>query len=316
MITEPRTPLNNADHARSFNFKDKRKMLKEHQLATNIEEQLENLKTLGCTIEDETEAANFLNNVSYFRLIKGFGFTFKNVNSPYNPGTTFNQIKNLYLFNAKFRHLIFPEIEKVEINFRCRIANYFCCKYGVLGYKKADNFKDKEHHQKFLEDINSEIRRNNRSPFVKNFQTNYKGGELPLYAAIELFSFGTLSKFYKNMKNCDKKEIAKLYNVSYTYLESWIEHLAYVRNICAHYGRLYNINLSKTPKLYKEYDAVSTIRIYATLICLKYLLPDKDHWQRFIEELNGLISYYPCVNISLMGFPSDVDWKKYLLDNL
>jgi hypothetical protein len=28
-----------------------------------------------------------------------------------------------------------------------------------------------------------------------------------------------------------------------------------VRNICAHYGRLYNVNLVKTPMLYKQYGS-------------------------------------------------------------
>ena len=49
------------------------------------------------------------------------------------------------------------------------------------------------------------------------------------------------------MKHEDKKVVARIYGVKYTYLESWIEHIAFVRNICAHYGRLYNVNLSKTP---------------------------------------------------------------------
>ena len=53
------------------------------------------------------------------------------------------------------------------------------------------------------------------------------------------------------MKHEDKKAVAQIYGVKYTYLESWIEHIAFVRNICAHYGRLYNVNLSKTPALYK-----------------------------------------------------------------
>lgn len=38
----------------------------------------------------------------------------------------------MYLFNANFRQIIFSEIEKVEINVRCRIANYFAEQYGVL----------------------------------------------------------------------------------------------------------------------------------------------------------------------------------------
>lgn len=82
------------------------------------------------------------------------------------------------------------------------------------------------------------------------FSLNYDFGEILLYAAIEVSSFGTLSKMYKNMKNYDKKEISKIFNVDYTYLESWIENIAYVRNICAHYGRLYGVKFIKMPKLY------------------------------------------------------------------
>ena len=132
-------------------------MLKQHQPPMNVEQQIENLKSLNCSIENEEKAQDFLNNVSYFRLIKGFGFSLKEKNSNYTDGVTFEQIKGLYLFNAKFRHLLFPEIEKVEINLRCRIANHFCCKYGVLGYKDSTNFQNTEHHQKCLEDIEAEI---------------------------------------------------------------------------------------------------------------------------------------------------------------
>ena len=49
------------------------------------------------------------------------------------------------------------------------------------------------------------------------------------------------------MLNKDKKAIAKSFGVGYTYFESWLESISYVRNICAHYGRIYNAELSKTP---------------------------------------------------------------------
>ena len=54
------------------------------------------------------------------------------------------QIVELYLFNANFRQITFAEIEKIEVNVRCRIANYFAETYGVLGYKGAENFADEE----------------------------------------------------------------------------------------------------------------------------------------------------------------------------
>ena len=66
-----------------------------------------------------------------------------------------------------------------------------------------ENFVDEEYHRSFLEDIEEEVGRNSKAPFVKNFRTNYEGGDLPIYALVEVFSFGTLSKFYKNMKNTE-----------------------------------------------------------------------------------------------------------------
>lgn len=286
-------------------------MLKKHQEPLDVLQQIENLKNLGLKIDDEEKAIEFLNNVSYFRLIKAFGIKEKNSNFP--EGITFENIKGLYIFNAKLRHLLFAQLEKVEVNLRCRIANYFSCKYGIFGYKDANNFKVPEYHAKFLTDIETEIKRNNKAPFVRNFQDNYEGGYLPFYALIELFSFGTLSKFFKNMKNSDKKEIAKSYGVGYTYLESWFEHLAFVRNICAHYGRLYNNNLSISPILYKQYTdlGVSSLRVFASLVCLKHLLPNDEHWNNFIVKVSLLIDDFPCVNKDYLGFPN-LEWEKLL----
>ena len=236
-------------------------------------------------------------------------------NGNFYDAVTFNEIMELYLFNSNFRQLLFTQIEKVEINLRCRIANYFSVKYGVLGYESPDNFADPEHHQEFLDDIYAEIKRNSKSPFVRNFHENYEGGKLPLYVLIELFSFGMLSKFYKNMKNPDKKAIAKMYGIGYTYLESWSEHIAFVRNVCAHYGRLYNTNLHKSPILYKEYteEKISNNRAFATIICLKHLLLHDQHWSDFVDTIEIFFEKYEHVKIKLMGFPEN--WKDVILRN-
>lgn len=195
---------------------------------------------------------------------------------------------------------------------RCRIANYFAEKYGVLGYLEASNFANSEYHCAFLEDIKEEVRRNSKAPFVRNFRENYEGGELPIYALVEVFSFGTLSKFYKNMRNGDKKAIASLFGVGYTYLESWLESISYVRNICAHYGRLYNAKLSKTPILYKEYTKVGigNNRIFGVLLCLKHLLINDTHWNLFVDRTGLLFEKYESVNIGTMGFTDN--WKELL----
>lgn len=286
---------------------------KEHQQPLNIYEQIENLKNIGLNIKDEDAAYIFLNDVSYFRLIKAFGLDLKAKNGTFDGNVSFDQIKELYLFNCNFRQALFVQIEKVEINLRCRIANYFSCKYGNFGYEDASNFKAYEYHEEFMYDILNEINRNKKAPFVKNFQNNYTNGKLPLYALVELFSFGTLSKFFKNMKNEDKKAVSNTYGVGYTYFESWIEHIASIRNICAHYGRIYNATFLKTPQLYKQYtDAgIGNQKIYATLLCLKHILPNDSHWIEFIDYIYSLFNKYPHANQACLGF--DIDWRERLI---
>lgn len=286
--------------------------LKQHQPPMTIDEQVENLKSLGLIINDEEYAKKILNDISYFRLVKAYSLGYKPKNGNYNDDVTFEQIVELYLFNANFRQITFAEIEKIEVNVRCRIANYFAETYGVLGYKEAANFVDEEYHKTFVEDIEEEVGRNSKAPFVKNFRDNYEGGELPIYALVEVFSFGTLSKFYKNMKNADKKVVAKSFGIGYTYLESWLESISYVRNICAHYGRLYNAKLSKTPILYKEYSqaGIGNNRMFGVLLCMKQILKNDKHWNLYVDQIEMLIDKYEKVDVKTMGFPEN--WKELL----
>ena len=268
----------------------------------SVDEQLKNLRAIGLKIDDENYARQILNDISYFRLIKAYGLGLKRKNTDFDGSISFEQIVELYLFNANFRQLMFAMIERIEINLRCRIANHFSHTYGVLGYEEPLNFSNPDYHKEFLDDIENEISRNSKAPFVKNFKNNYADGKIPFYALVELFSFGTLSKFYKNMKPQDKKAVAQIYGVGYTYLESWIEHIAFVRNICAHYGRLYNVNLAKTPKLYKQYSekGISSVRVYATLLCIKHLVPNDRHWTEFVDTIELLFEKYFHVNKKLM----------------
>lgn len=287
---------------------------KKHQPAMTIPEQIENLKQLGLIVEDESEAAAFLNDISYYRFIKAYSLKLKPKNGKYYDGVTFNQITELYLFNANLRQLLFPQIERVEVNLRCRLSNYFCLKYGILGYLDSKNFE--RYPTEFKRELQKEIERNYRNPFVRNFQTKYEDGTVPFYAFVELMSFGTLSKFFKNMKNSDKKEICALYGVPYTYFESWIENISYVRNVCAHYGRVYNAKFPKKARIYSEYSKrnIRNDQLMGTLVCMKHLLPNDRHWVEFVDTVELLVEKYQHASISALGFPQD--WKDILMDKV
>jgi len=285
-----------------------------HQPAMSVDEQIENLKLNRLVVLDEDYAKSFLNDVSYFRIIKAYSLGLKEKNGFYHEGVTFDQIVSLYLFNCKFRQALFPLVERIEINLRCRLSNYISSKYGVLAHLDSSIFANHiKRHEQFIEDIHREIIRNKRSPFIKNFLDNYIDGTVPLYALVEILSFGTLSKFFKNMHNEDKKAVASSFGVSFHYLESWIESIAYMRNVCAHYGRLYNAKLTKSPKLYKCYhaDKIENYRVFAVLLCLKHLLPNDRHWEEFVDATEALLQKYPSVNLAKIGFPES--WRTVLL---
>lgn len=114
------------------------------------------------------------------------------------------------------------------------------------------------------------------------------------------------------MKNADKKAVAKSFGIGYTYLESWLESISYVRNVCAHYGRLYNAKLSKTPILYKEYTqaGIGNNRMFGVLLCMKQILKNDKHWKLYVDQIELLIDKYEKVDVKTMGFPDD--WKKLL----
>ena len=287
--------------------------LKHHQQPMTVDEQIVNLKEKNLIVDDEDYARSILNEVSYFRLFKAYSLGLKAKNGDYYHNVHFEDIVDLYLFNSAFRQRLFIEIERVEVSLRSRISDYFCGKYGAFGYEDVCNFAiSPEIFDVFINVIQLEISRNSRTPFVRNFQENYIGGKIPLYALVELIGFGTLSKFYKNMKNEDKKAVAQMYKVGYTYFESWIESIAYVRNICAHYGRLYNNRLVKAPKLYKQYANIGNQKVFATLLTLKHILPCDARWSDFVSTLELLITNYPSVKLSFIGFPQD--WSGYLIE--
>lgn len=286
-------------------------MKKIHQNPIDIDKQIENLKSIGLEIKDLNYARQVLKRVSYYRLVKAYSVTLKE-NGRYVEGTKFEDIVNLYKFDTELRHLMFILIEYIEVALRAEITNHFSLKYGNFGYNDIANFEKSEEQKKVLNDLLKEVNRNNRSPFIKNFKDNYEGGQIPFYACIEVASFGTLSKMYKNMKSEDKAQIAKAFHADYHYFESWIENFAYIRNICAHYGRLYGAKLTKSPKLYKEYlrKRISNNTLIATIINLK-IISEEENYKDFYDKLSKLIEEYSTIDLKHIGFPEDFNKMLY-----
>ena len=133
-----------------------------------------------------------------------------------------------------------------------RLSNYFCVTYGVLGYQDSQNFSSSVFHHSFMPSAQTQPARSIREFSIKEFSGELRRRRDSFLCVGGNFQLWNTFQIFQNLKNPDKKAIASTYQVAIPYLESWIESISYVRNICAHYGRLYNTKLTKKPKIYKE----------------------------------------------------------------
>ncbi|MDO4990020.1 MAG: Abi family protein [Eubacteriales bacterium] len=289
--------------------------------ALTYDQQIDRLKNVhNLSIVDDAAALEILKKVNYYRLSAyGLGLSKKEDKEKYIDGISLEHIYRLYEFDSIFRNMLIHVIEQLEIQLRTQISNFLALTYGSEGYVDPAHFTDKKTktgesvHATVMESFNKERDHQKNAPFVKHHMDKYEG-HFPVWVAIELFTFGNLSSLYSIMVLDDRKEIARLYNTEPKYLGSWILALVEIRNICAHYSRLYNMPLKQTPHLYPEYQKyrVGTLnKVFPALLCIKRMLNSDERWCSFETQLEALIDEYSdVVRLSFMGFPKE--WKEIL----
>ena len=108
--------------------------------------------------------------------------------------------------------------------------------------------------------------------------------------------------------------IAKSYGaVNHTYLPSWLQSIAQIRNYCAHHSRLWNRNLPGTVKLLSKpphawiEEAVNVpkqhefSKLYIHMCLMKYLLNTIEPTNTFTQKLNSLFIKYSNVDPNALG---------------
>lgn len=275
----------------------------------SYDEQIRLLKNRGLIIGNETKAKEILKRISYYRF-SAYSLTLRKNDSFYE-GTTFENIYELYLFDSQFRALALKYTHIVEIAFRSYIAHYHAEKYGPLGYLIPSNFEDIANHARFLVDINKSIERSS-DLFIEHHRRD-KDNVFPFWVVVEVSTFGSLSKLFKNMLISDRTLLSKKYTgFGRKYVENWLQATVDFRNTAAHGGRFYNRKLMATPvKLNsKLYLGIDNTTPFANLIAVCSLLPSKELRALMISDIEQSFVSHPFALPSHLGFPSD--WKAIL----
>ena len=275
------------------------------------DEQISKLKEHGCLISNEKRVREILSGISYFR-ISAYFLPFRKSNKSYVSGTTFERVYRLYEFDREMRRLLFSAVETIEVALRAKLSYYYAHKYGAVGYMDESNFNPKHNHRRFISMIDQSKKENSRLLFVKHYQTKYMG-EFPLWVIMELFTMGMLSSFYSDMLTKDKKLFTSaVYGENYKDIESWLRCCTDLRNICAHYGRLYYRIFSAIPAGMKEVDENAERRLFAAILVVKKLYPDKAKWSSeiFIQLHAIMDEYRDAISLKHVGFPEN--WEEIL----
>lgn len=280
------------------------------------QQQIDKLEARGLIVRDKAYAESVLRSENYYRL-RGYWLTMvKKQGTPpddvFYPGTTFENIVDVYLFDVDLREIILSATSIIETNLKAYISYYHAQKYGPIGYMNYEHFEDVNKHIWMMYELQKDKTARKDELFVQHHK-KCKGGIFPVWAATELMSFGQVSKFFKNMVREDRNKMSReFYSISSReYIESWIQCAVVARNIAAHGGRFYNRFLS--PKI-RLPDALagneSAFWGYAYAI---YMLLPEEKKEAFIADLSRAISAHKYVLLKHISFPDN--WAQIMRSN-
>lgn len=268
---------------------------------------------------DKMVAAHYLQHISYYRL-RAYWLPFEDAaptegDHKFKDGVSFDDVLALYVFDRRLRLLIMDAIERVEVSLRGCWAHHLAMKYGPHGYLDPTLYQHADRYAQSFTTLIGEVKKS-KDTFINHYKSKYDDPEHPpIWMTAEIISLGQLSMWFSNLKHrYDRQAIAKPYGVDEKILVSLAHHLTYIRNICAHHGRLWNKQVTvkmmvpNSPASLKlAMNSASQGRIYNTLAVLGYLMAivaPGNHWRRQVVELLDSCALADPV---AMGVPAN--WK-------
>ena len=292
----------------------------------SLEDQALLLMNRGLKGISKEELVKILSHISYYRL-RGYTYPYQNNSEPGSPflqNSKWEYIWNDYVFDSKLTNLITEALGHIEVAIRTQLALEMSLEYGSRWYADPALCHNKRCFEENLKELQEHWERS-REVFKTHYEKEYDNSYLPpAWMILETTTFGTLSKVYSNISNniSAKIRIAEYFGfrkASVKVLASWLQHLNLVRNICAHYSRLFSRSFIVRPMLptTKPKKWVSSIpaqdRIYVSICIITCFLdicaPEFD----FRKKLRVVMNMARKTQFPSMGFP--INWEKESLFN-
>lgn len=279
------------------------------------------LQSRGLTIADTAAAESYLSQINYYRF-SAYCPPFETARHKFRPGVTFGQVQALYEFDRQLRVVIYEALETAENITRTAMAYHLAHRYSdPFMHENPGNFYPGFNHREWLDKVHAEAVRSHET-FIEHYKNDYTGfPALPIWMAVEIMAFGSLSKLFAGLVRDDQIAIAKKFGIHSSVLVSWLHTMAYVRNICAHHSRLWNRELAIAMLLPKNaaWRSVNSRRIGAVIFALNNVIPKTStaettaDWRKKAESVFAVHppppNFYQSVGLP-ENWKEDPLWKK------
>lgn len=283
--------------------------------ALSYGEQVRRMRDRGLVIEDEDEAVAWLSDMNYYRL-RGYWITLER-DGMFLPGTTLSDIREIYRLDQGLRLWLWHAIGPIEIKARTSFAYHLGRACGPLAHMTPGLFFNDGAHARSMSRYKKELSRAERDGVPCVVHNLHKYGDLPVWAAVEIMSMGTVSQLYGNLSDRASypdgmtvaRAIARDFDIKPFLLKSWLRHLTYIRNLCGHHSRIYNRVMTTRATLLRSDSRYDGPKAFPTIITLKRMYERlwPDEWNQMNIQLTRLVDEHLSVPLESMGFPDD--WR-------
>jgi abortive infection bacteriophage resistance protein len=290
--------------------------------ATSVDEQIALLKGRGMVCRDEGLVRRWMVTVGYYRL-SAYWLPYEAVppagqtrSKAFAPGTEFEAIVDIYTFDRQLRLLVMEAIERIEIALRASWTHHLSLAHGAHAHMEPKLFASGWSHARRVAALADRASQSNEV-FITHYKDKYKVPYMPpLWAVTELMTFGELSQWVTATSDLRiGSAVAKDIGLpTRETLEGVIQALSYVRNICAHHGRLWNRRLVKRIPNIKRFGSDLLIiidgdqaqpdnQMYNILVVLMRLMVYQSPDTTFPARAKNLILSRSNEQRRAMGFP-------------
>lgn len=308
----------------------------------SIADQLGILRSRGLQVENEAAALDYLGRIGYYRL-SGYWYPLRVIDpmasaaqgkavrrDDFVPGSRFEDVVRLYVFDKKLRLLALDALERIEMAVRVDVAHLLgqrdplahldpSCLHGNFARRPIPRGANagRTEHELWIEKYRTLLHRARKEPFVEHHLQKY--GDLPIWAAIEVWDFGQLSKLFAGLNYADQQTIAAKYGApSGDAFGKWLRTLNFMRNVSAHHSRLWNINVVEPAPLPTTWPKqLKNTRPFFCFCLMQQILrticPHSSWGQRFVELVTRDFPAFANGAATVAELGAISDWRQWSL---